>query len=221
MNKGLGLLIVICFASVFSLSVFAQVNVGLKQGDWVEYEITYTGTPPVYYPETIRIEVLTIQGTSITLEIERNLINGTQHSRNETFDLEDGAPDAVIIPANLGAGDKIYHKDLGNFTIEGVADYNFKDLVRELIYANIAQAEFKWDRETGVLVQAEQTTNTFTQKLLAVDTNILDPHTTNIDTTLLYAVTITAVAILAVVGLIILKRKKQTSSKFSTTQTSS
>ena len=127
MNKKLCLLIAVCCIFFFGFSVFAQVSVGLNHGDWVEYEVTYTGTPPESYPENVRIEVQTIQGTNITVEIERTLLNRTQDSKTVTFDLESGAFDLIIIPANLGAGDAVCHEDFGNFTIEGVVVYYFGD----------------------------------------------------------------------------------------------
>ena len=37
--------------------VFAEVAVGLKEGDWIEYSVTYTGTPPENYPRMDKIEI--------------------------------------------------------------------------------------------------------------------------------------------------------------------
>jgi hypothetical protein len=65
------------------------------------------------------MEIKTIQGTQITVEINNILLNGTQTSRTQTFDLEIRAPDfIIIIPANLGPGDEIYNEELGTQTIE-------------------------------------------------------------------------------------------------------
>ena len=209
MNKKLSLLIVTSLVSIFAFSVFAQVSVGLKKGDWVAYEVTYTGEHPEGYPHHLRIEILTIQGTSITLEIERELCEGPQEPITTTFDLENGAPDLLLIPANLGAGDEIYHEDEGNFALEGVADYSFRGETRELVYANVAQVEFRWDRATGVLVQADQTTDAFTQTVLAYDTNIVENQIFSLDPILLYAIIIAIVCILVVVALLVFKRKKR------------
>jgi len=191
------------------ISVSAQVSVGLKEGDWVEYTCIYTGNPPETYSESAKIEIVTIQGTIITVEINATLLNGTQTSRTETFDLKTGAPDLIIIPANLGLGDEIYNEDLGNFTVEAVSDYSFEGTTRELIYANIgAQAEFSWDRSTGILIEAEQTTDTFTQTLLAVNTNIVQTQTLDLDQMLIYGIVISAIIMIIAIGLLVLKRKK-------------
>lgn len=206
MKKKFWLLIAVCCVYVFGFSVFAQVSVGLKQGDWVEYDVTYTGSPPESYPEKVRIDVQTIEGTSITVEVKRDLLNGTQDARTVTFDLESGAFDLIIIPANLGAGDEVYHEDLGNFTLEGVADYKFEGVTRERVYANVVQTEFSWDRSTGILIEAYQTTDTFTETLLAVNTNIVLTQTSEMDSMLLYAIMV-AVIIIVVVALFVFKRK--------------
>ena len=208
MKKKFCLLIAFCFISVFGFSVFAQVNVGLNQGDWVEYDVTYTGSPPESYPEKLRIGVQTIEGTSITVEIKRGLLNGTQDSKTVTFDLESGALDLIIIPANLGAGDEIYHEDMGNFTLEGVSNSNFIGVARDGVYANVVQTEFSWDRSTGILVEAYSTTDTFTETLQAVSTNIVLTQTSDIDPMLLYATIVAAIIIVVVVVLFVFKKKK-------------
>lgn len=208
MNKKTNSLISALLLSFLIVSVYAQINVGLKEGDWVEYTATYTGNPPDTYPETARVEVQTIQGTIITVEIERDLLNGTQTSRTENFDLENGAPDLLIIPSNLGEDEEVYHEDIGNVTIERVEDYNFKGTTRELVYAYVLNTEFSWDRSTGILIEAIQTTDTFTQTLLAVNTNIVQTQASGLDPLLIYGIVIAVIIIIIVLALLALKRKK-------------
>ena len=207
MKKAVCPLLIILYLSCIMISAFAQVNVGLKEGDWVEYTATYTGNPPDTYPETARVEVQTIQGTVITVEIERDLLNGTQTSKTETFDLENGAPDLLIIPSNLGEDDEVIHEDIGKVVIESVENYNFKGTTRELVYAYVLNTEFSWDRSTGILVEAIQTTDTFTQTLLAVDTNIVQTQASGLDPLLIYGIVIAVIIIIIVVVLLVLKRK--------------
>ena len=206
-KKSYSLLITLLFSFLIA-TVFAQVSVGLEEGDWIEYAATYTGNPPDTYPETARIEVMTVQGTLIAVEIERLLLNGTQTSETETFDLENGAPNLIIISANLGEGGEVNHEDLGTFTIEGVADYNFEGTTRQLVYAYVLNIEFSWDRTTGILIEAEQTADTFTQTLLAVDTNIVQAQTLDLDPMLIYGIVIAVIIIIIVVAVLVLKRKK-------------
>ena len=187
-------------------SVSAQVSVGFNEGDWVEYTSTYTGNPQESYPVSSRMEIKTIQGTQITVEINNILLNGTQTSRTETFDLETGAPDLIIIPANLGPGDEIYNEDLGTYTIERIENYNFEGTTRELVYAKVLDVDFKWDRNTGIVVEFIQTTDTFTRTLRGVDTNIVQVQA--LDPMLLYGIIIAIIAVIIIVIVLFLKKKK-------------
>ena len=194
---------------IFSITnVFAQVSVGLKEGDWVEYTSTYTGNPPDSYPLDSRMEIKTIQGTQITVEINNILLNGTQTSRTETFDLETGAPDFIIIPANLGPGDEIYNEELGTHTIERIENYDFEGTTRELVFANVLGVKFKWDRNTGIAIEIIQTTDTFTQTLRGVNTNIVQAQALDIDPMLIYGIVIVVIIIIIVVAVLVLNRKK-------------
>ena len=198
---------IILLSIIFSITnVFAQVTVGLKEGDWVEYTSIYTGNPPDSYPIDTRLEIKTVQGTQITVEINNLLLNGTQTSRTETFNLETGAPDFIIIPANLGPGDEISNEELGTHTIERIDNYDFEGITRELVYANVLDVSFKWDRKTGIVIEIIQTTDTFTQTLRGDDTNIIQAQA--MDSILLYGIIIAIIAIIIIIIVLLLKKKK-------------
>jgi hypothetical protein len=213
MSKKFCTLFITLLISSLVVSVYAQISVGLKEGDWVRYEVTYTGSPPEDFPTDTRIEMLEIDGTAITVKIENDRLNGTHTSATATFDLEDGAPDLIIIPANLAVGDQVFNKEWNiTFEIEGVADYDFGDITRELVFANIVvdeiPLEYSWDRETGIFVQIDQTTDTYTQKYLAYDTNIVGNVNTDLDSLLIYGIIIAVIVIIIVVAVLVIKRKK-------------
>jgi hypothetical protein len=180
--------------------------VGLKEGDWVEYTSTYTGNPPNSYPVDSRMEIKTIQGTQITVEINNTLLNGTQTSRTETFDLETGAPDFIIIPANLGPGDEIFNEELGTHAIERIENYDFEGTTRELVFANVLGAKCKWDRNTGVIIEIVQTTDTFSRTLTGVDTNIVQEQA--LDSMLLNGIIIVIIAVIIIIIVLLLKKRK-------------
>jgi hypothetical protein len=210
-----GRIVIMIVTLVALFPVNAQVFVGLKEGDWVRYEVTYTGSPPESYPTNTRIEVLKIEGTTIITKIENDRLNGTHTSQTTTFDLKDGsAPDLIIIPANLAVGDQVVNKEWNiTFPIDGVEEYDFSDVTREMIFANIpidnVILEYSWDRETGIFIQLDQTTDTFTQKYLAYDTNIVGNVNSDPDSMLIYGIIITVVVITLSLALMIFKRKKK------------
>jgi hypothetical protein len=208
MNKRGCLIISALLLSFLAFSTFAQVNVGIKEGDWIEYEITYTGTPPGWYPENARFEVLRILGTSITLEIKTKALDGTENTSNQTFILEDGAPDYIIIPANLIVGDEINHEELGRIKILGIEEYTFEGKTRELVYGSYGDLDYNWDRITGIVIQIYQTTDSYTQTWIAVNTNIVQKQASDIDPLLLYGILIAFTVIIITVAILLLKRKR-------------
>jgi hypothetical protein len=208
MNKKTSIIINSLLISLLVFPVLAQVSIGLKEGDWIEYEITYTGTPPQTYPKNARFEIQTIQGTSIKLEIQTDSLDGTENTNTVTFDLEDGAPDFIIIPSNLNALDEVYHEEEGSIEILGIGDYSYEDETRELVYGSFGDLNYNWDRTTGILIQLDQITNTYTQIWLAVNTNIVQTQASELDPMLLYGITIAIVVILVVAALLVFKRKK-------------
>ena len=209
MNKNTYSLFIFMLFSFLIVFVFAQVSVGLKEGDWVEYTATYTGDAPETYPDSAEIEVQAVQGTLITVEIITKLQNGIESSITDTFDLESGAPDLIVIPANLSTGAEVHHEHYGTFTLEGVEDYSLKGETRELVYANVMQTEFSWDRTTGIMIESVETTETYTQTFRAVDTNIFQTQGLDIEPTVLYGIIIAIVIILAVVIILVFRRKNR------------
>ena len=208
MNKKSCSVFITLLLALLILSVLAQVSIGVKEGNWIEYEITYTGTPPQTYPETARFEVQAIQGTNITLEIKTVSLEAAEITNPVTFNLEDGAPDFIIIPANLNVGNEVNHSELGIIEILGIEEYTFEGVTRELIYGSFGDLDYHWDRTTGIVIQIDQTTETYTQSWLAVSTNIVQTEISELDPMLLYGIIIAIIIILVVVTLLVLKRKK-------------
>ncbi len=67
------------FILVASIStVFANVSVGVKQGDWIQYNVHVTGNPPGDHNiQWASMNVTDVQGTAITLDIQTLFNNGT------------------------------------------------------------------------------------------------------------------------------------------------
>jgi hypothetical protein len=65
------LFILLCLISlvVSSVTVVAEVSVGVKEGDWIEYTVTYPGSPVTTYPKWFRIEINNVPRISITADL--------------------------------------------------------------------------------------------------------------------------------------------------------
>ncbi len=202
---------VIVLAVVVSVVGFAEVSVGVEEGDWVEYVIEYTGSPPAEYPAWLRIEVVRVEATSVVVLATRELVDGTSSSRSVTLDLETGAQDLVLIPANLGEGDVFYHEDVGNVTVSGVEEGTYAGAKRTMLVASVTQILFRWDQSTGVLLEASFSSIDFTQHLMLDKTNLWESQESGlpIDPTVFYALIIVAVVIVAVVVFVVLRIRKK------------
>ena len=154
------------FGVVSSATVFAEVSLGVSEGDWMEYNVTYT--PPDDKPTWARIEVQSVQAKNITIELTVEYSDGTQENATTTIDLEAGTlGDGFIIPANLTSGDTFYAQSEGNITISGVEERTYAGARRTLVYAIVSQDTFYWDKPTGVLVEVSQSLTDYTMKIKA------------------------------------------------------
>jgi len=200
---GLFLLIGICLQTY----VLAQVSVGVKDGDWIEYNMIYSGSTPSDYPEWMKIEVLNVEGTSITAELSLLLLDGTTDTVSGTYDLETGVLDLLLIPAGLDSGDEYFHPFFGNIVIAGTEEYSFGDAKRVVSFATVDGIEFQWDKTTGIILQSEHSTSNFAQKMIADKTNMWEPQILGIDSTILYILIIAIMVIIAILVVFMFKKR--------------
>ena len=80
MDRKLALIIaglIVLLGSV-PVAASAAVSVGVKQGDWIEYQVSYTGTPPESHAISwAKMEVVGVQGAVINLNVTTRFSNGT------------------------------------------------------------------------------------------------------------------------------------------------
>ncbi|MCW4023377.1 MAG: hypothetical protein NWF02_09485 [Candidatus Bathyarchaeota archaeon] len=180
--------IVLSLAFVLAVSMFsgitsclADANVGVTVGLSYDYisadsgtkrdtdgnltdSLSFTGS----YLETIT--VLDVSGTNVTIEFERELMNGTTTSGTSWVDLNtgDGTAWFVLVPAGLGTGSLIYpdwvdeNGTTNNApTITNTVFFNDGDsLVRavQLDFSYIVddqeyQHNYYWEQSTGMLLK--------------------------------------------------------------------
>jgi hypothetical protein len=191
--------------------VLGEVSVGVKSGDWIEYNVSVTGTPAEQHDVTwAKMEVYAVQGTQINLNITVNFSDGTTEPQTATLNLETGQlGDDFIIPANLNAGDVFFDKNVGNITISGVKEKTYAGSTRSLVTAATSETTYYWDQNTGVLVEGISQYPEYTMHSIVDKTNLWQPQVLGLDPTVFYAVVIGAIALIAVVlAVFFVKRKK-------------
>lgn len=190
-----------------SLIVFAQVSVGVGEGDWIEYDVIYSGLPPNSYPKWMKIEVTDVQGLNISIDLTVERLNGTSDTLNGTFNLATGVADLLFIPANLEVGEEFYHEEFGKIEIQGSEEQTYGEANRIINYANLEDLVIHWDRSTGILVEADQSAEDFTQKLVVDRTNVWHSQIFGLDLTLFFVLIGVSCIVIAVVGVLLLRRR--------------
>jgi len=194
---------------LFSAVASAEIVVGVKQGDWIEYEVTVTGDVPEEHDVTwSKIEIISAEGKKIDIEITSRYSDGREETATSTLNLETGQiGDGFIIPANLDNGDPIPEQYEGTITISGVEKRTYAGATRSVVYASTSLTMFYWDRSTGFLVEATSSYPDFTIITKADKTNMWQTQIFGIDP-FVFIVPIIAVIVAVLAFFLIRKMKK-------------
>lgn len=104
MYKPVAAILILAFMFVSLVAAEGQPAVGVKTGDWIEYTVSTTGTPPLEQDITwARIEILDVQVEAFHANFTVRSVNGTVSSGVREFNFSSGQVQAwIIIPSNLG-----------------------------------------------------------------------------------------------------------------------
>lgn len=207
----LGLISVFLMLSLIG-ATSATLVVGVKAGDWIEYQVTFTGTPPdpTHSVVEANMTILSVSAPSIQVNILSTLSNGTQLSTNSTLNLQTGQLiDNFIIPANLQVGDQFYDATIGsNITITGSQQAIYGGATRTVINATSGNNTYMWDQATGVDVEGFSSGEGYTMHTLVSATNIWQPQVPEFNPSLIGSIGIIGAAVtLSAVAIAIRKKK--------------
>jgi hypothetical protein len=211
MNRKIGIALVLFIVLISVSDVLSEISVGVKKGDWAEYQVDYTGTPPKGHDVTwARMEIKDIQGKSVNAEITVEYSDGTHETMATTLNLETGQlGDDFIVPAGLNNGDTFFDKNAGNITISSVEEKTYAGATRTIAHATTPETTYYWDKATGLLVEGNSKLPDYTMNTIVDKTNIWQPQLLGLDPAVFYALVIGAVAlIVTVLAFLIFRRKK-------------
>lgn len=191
----------------------SQYTIGVKAGDWIEYNVTTTGVPP---PEKhivwARMDILNVTGDTFYANTTGQSPDGTYSSFVRTFNFEKGEVSAwVIIPANLSPGDSFYDSfDNRNYTIDGEHEESFAGATRIITYINTTDRYKQWDKATGIFVETIDNVGNYTVNARAYATNMWNPQIFGLDQNVFYMVIAVAaiVVFLLIVSVIFATRRR-------------
>jgi uncharacterized membrane protein YozB (DUF420 family) len=148
-------------------------SVGVKEGDWIEYNATITGTglpPPTHDVRWFKIHVLQVQDTVFSINLTARYANQTVGSAIWQFNFTEGSVGGwIIIPANLSVGESFFdssihnHKPV-NVTIQGQEQKTVLGATRTLTCGNDTFRHKEWDKLTGVFVGSSEIYRNVTNK---------------------------------------------------------
>ena len=191
-------------------SVLADLSVGVKKGDWIEYSVTCIGSPGQGHDiNWARMEITEVKDTSISVSITSRYTNGSTEIFNFTLNLQTGKLiDDFIIPSDLNSGDSFFDQNMGNITISDVEEHVYAGAARTVLYAATNQNSYVWDQVTGVSVETTSKQPDYSMHTIVLDTNLWQP-TVDLDLTVLILITFVAVIALITTGVIVLKYRKK------------
>ena len=208
---GLAPLILSVLAIMFLAVVFAEISVGVKQGDWVEYTVTFTGNPPAEHDVVwARMEVINVEGKRVNATFVSLLANETTLNVMEDLNLESGRLiDMFIVPANLSVGKAFYDQTVGQIAIDSVEVRTYAGASRTVMHAEAVETQWFWDKTTGVVVEAKTSNSMYTLNTLATRTNLWYPQILGLDLASFYALVIISVVGAIAVIFILAARKRR------------
>lgn len=226
-------LLAISTLTLSSSAIAATVpSVGVKEGDWIEYNIALSGTgtlPPTHDVRWMHLQVLQVSGEAFSVNVTARYANGTIGSAVWKFNFTEGNVGGwIIIPANLSAGERFFdssihnHKPV-NVTIQSQEQKTVLGAVRTITSGNDSFRHKQWDQATGVFVGSTETYRNVTNKdgwyidnltvsIEATATNLWSPDASEQAGTMFYPIVIAVVlaAALLSAGVVVAKKRNVT-----------
>ncbi|MEJ2271894.1 MAG: hypothetical protein P8X91_05335 [Candidatus Bathyarchaeota archaeon] len=178
-----------------------NIAIGMKNGDWIEYNVICTGDIPLDHNISwAKIEVTDVQNELIFVNITSRYSDSRNESITSILNIQTGQlGEGFIIPANLGLGDKIFEQINGMITIDKVEKKTIANKKRTVIGADTANTSFYWDQKTGFLVEANTTNTSFGIISQANKTNIWQNNTFEMDFIISISLVLVSIALVSII----------------------
>jgi opacity protein-like surface antigen len=215
-------LVSLCILTLIEPAVFSEVQVTVKSGTYVKYDIA---TEELNWTGWQKFELYEVDGSLIKFNVTIYSDKSGYQTTIGQFNMSEiEAPTAYpndvienfVIPANLEVGASFSYNETGPTTIAGETTGVYGGATRTVIYATYtppagmqaeaAKIDFKWDKETGIMFEFNATYldgKTATGKI--TETNAWQPDQT-VSPYVWYL--LAAVAVGAVVALVLFIRRK-------------
>jgi uncharacterized membrane protein YozB (DUF420 family) len=214
----------ITFATAFGLvlimasaltGAYAEQPVGVKVGDWAEYNVTIVGNPPSVHLGLVwmRMEVLEVQGAAFPVNVTERYANGTVHNSIWNFNFTEGNTEGwLIIPPNLNPGDTFfdnYSKADKNIVILSQEQKIVLGATRIVTYGNDSYRDKYWDKTTGVFVSSTEVFKNWSAYVDISATNLWIPEPQKSNNSMFYPLVAAAFSGAAGLSLLIVVARRK------------
>ena len=196
----------------------AEPSVGVKKGDWMEYAVNITGTPPPVHKGVIwmKIDVLQVEDTAFPVNLTIKFLNGTMSSSIWRLNFTEGNDGGwIIVPSSLDPGDTFFDnfsKTDKNITIQSEEQKMVLGASRTVTYANDSYRYKEWDKVTGVFVSSSEIFKNWSAHVNIIATNLWSPQILGLNQTVFYNVVEVCVMMAVLISfsvIVIAQRKKR------------
>jgi len=171
-----------------------RVLAGVKAGDWIKLDFTIIrALPEMTLPQWMKVEFLSVDGTTVTLHVTMQMLDGTENSNDITVDVAAGGGtfrgpswifrglSGFVIPANSKTGDSIKITRYDTVTIAGENSGTYAGVNRTVVYASFSrggtQLTCYWDKKTGALVEVYAVSGYMAGTAKTTETNMWQAET--------------------------------------------
>ncbi|MCW4011312.1 MAG: hypothetical protein NWF05_11965 [Candidatus Bathyarchaeota archaeon] len=216
LKHGFAAVLLVALMLTAPVAVFAQATVGVKVGDYAEYNVSFTGTPMEGHDANwAKMTVDAVEGGQVNVTFSSLLADGTVENATEYLNFDTGRYiDYFVVPAGLQLGDSFYDSFLGNnVSIYKVEVKNYAGADRTIVTGDTPETVWQWDQATGVLVEADSTYPDFTLHTVIDTTNLWapQPKILGLDPLIFYALIAAIAAAIAIIAVAVVLRKKAAS----------
>lgn len=207
------LILILVFSLLFNVS--ADLSVGVKPGDWVAYDVNYTGSPTQGHDIVwARMEILSVSEHLIAVSMTSKFSDNTTDVSEATLNLDTGdLIDNFIIPANLTAGNSFLSKNLGNVTIGQNEQRSYAGATRSVCITSTSSSTYIWDQATGVSVEGLTQTEEYTIHSIISETNLWQPSSKGLNPESMFVLIGLVVIVIVILAAIIVHFKLKNTQK--------
>ncbi len=193
----------------------AELGVGVKQGDWMEYGVSYEGLPELA-ANFFAYEIIDVNNSVLTIKGTTNYSNGTIETENYVVNIFKNSFkdfDGFIIPSPIGEDLSFFSGDInrGDLNISSFETKEYSGANRDVAIANFSKDDsssiFIYDRYHGVLVEYQRFESDYSLSVKLENTNLWSSKSFGIEPNYFYVLTILIVLIIGISLFLTLRKK--------------